>query len=78
MPPSTHASTHASLHTNAHSGCQVGEMMDARYEVFASNGKGVFSTVVRARDTARRDEHGKHPEVAIKLIRSNETMFKVG
>ena len=53
-------------------------MMDARYEVFASNGKGVFSTVVRARDTARRDEHGKHPEVAIKLIRSNETMFKVG
>ena len=56
---------------------QVGEMMDSRYEVFASNGKGVFSTVVRARDTARRDEHGKHPEVAIKLIRSNETMFKV-
>ncbi len=42
---------------------QVGEMMDARYEVFASNGKGVFSTVVRARDTARRDETGKHPEV---------------
>ena len=51
--------------------------MDGRYEVFASNGKGVFSTVVRARDTARaKDEHGRQPEVAIKLIRSNETMFK--
>ena len=50
--------------------------MDSRYEVFASNGKGVFSTVVRARDTARRDIEGRYPEVAIKLIRSNETMFK--
>eukprot|EP00955_Chlamydomonas_euryale_P072375 361381-Chlamydomonas_euryale.AAC.1 len=54
----------------------VGEVMDGRYEVFAHNGKGVFSSVVRARDTARRDEAGKHPEVAIKLIRSNETMYK--
>lgn len=43
--------------------------MDGRYEVFASNGKGVFSVVVRARDMARVDEHGVHPEVAIKLIR---------
>ena len=51
-------------------------MMDSRYEVFASNGKGVFSSVVRARDTARRDEAGNPPEVAIKLIRSNDTMFK--
>lgn len=55
---------------------QVGEMMDGRYEVFASNGKGVFSTVLRARDVTSRDEAGRHPEVAIKLIRSNETMFK--
>lgn len=55
---------------------QVGEMMDGRYEVFASNGKGVFSVVVRARDMARKDEGGAHPEVAIKLIRANETMAK--
>ena len=37
--------------------------MDGRYEVFASNGKGVFSSVVRARDLHRRDEAGQHPEV---------------
>ncbi len=48
---------------------QMGEVMDNRYEVFASNGKGVFSVVVRARDQKRQDEQGNHPEVAIKLIR---------
>jgi hypothetical protein len=29
---------------------QVGEVLDNRYEVFACKGKGVFSTVLRARD----------------------------
>ncbi len=43
---------------------QVGEVMDARYEVFASQGKGVFSSVVRARDlNAARDERLQQPEV---------------
>ena len=43
---------------------QVGEVMDGRYEVFASNGKGVFSSVVRARDMASRDEAGRNAEVS--------------
>ena len=80
---------------------QVGEVMDGRYEVFASYGRGVFGSVVRARDlasaasasavtkAAREKEEGgpgggggagggggKPSEVAIKLIRSNEVMFK--
>lgn len=42
---------------------QVGELMDGRYEALASNGKGVFSSVVRARDISRKDESGQHPEV---------------
>lgn len=32
---------------------QVGEMMDGRYEVFEFKGKGVFSSVLRARDRSR-------------------------
>lgn len=42
---------------------QVGEMMDGRYEVFATHGKGVFSTVLRARDKGQQDALGRHPEV---------------
>ena len=51
---------------------QVGEIMDGRYEVFATHGKGVFSTVLRARD----QKTGNGAEVAIKMIRANETMYK--
>lgn len=47
--------------------------MDGRYEVFATHGKGVFSTVLRARDQQAGDPSS---EVAIKMIRANETMFK--
>ena len=47
--------------------------MDGRYEVFATHGKGVFSTVLRARDQQAGDTS---TEVAIKMIRANETMFK--
>ncbi|EIE27798.1 kinase-like protein [Coccomyxa subellipsoidea C-169] len=57
---------------------QVGEMMDGRYEVFATHGKGVFSTVLRARDKGQQDALGRHPEVAVKVIRSNDVMFKAG
>ena len=41
--------------------------MDDRYEVFDTLGKGVFSTVLRARDTAHKNTLGKHPEVAVKV-----------
>ncbi|GMH38518.1 hypothetical protein BSKO_06402 [Bryopsis sp. KO-2023] len=57
---------------------QIGEILDKRYEVFASKGKGVFSTVLRARDKGRRNPDNEHPEVAIKMIRSNDVMKKSG
>ncbi|GJP67597.1 hypothetical protein CLOP_g24402, partial [Closterium sp. NIES-67] len=52
---------------------RVGEVLDGRYEIAATQGRGVFSTVLKAWDLkeARR-------EVAIKIIRNNETMFKAG
>ena len=53
--------------------------MDARYEVFATHGKGVFSTVLRARDRGGKpDAAGVFPEVAVKVIRANDIMFKAG
>ncbi|KAJ3368637.1 U4/U6 small nuclear ribonucleoprotein prp4 [Allomyces arbusculus] len=50
----------------------VGEVLDGRYTVTATLGKGVFSVVAKATDA----ETGQ--EVAIKLIRNNETMYKAG
>ncbi|KFK43597.1 hypothetical protein AALP_AA1G147000 [Arabis alpina] len=55
---------------------QFGELLDGRYEILATHGKGVFSTVVRAKDT--KAELDEPEEVAIKIIRSNETMHKAG
>ena len=55
---------------------QVGEIMDGRYEVFATHGKGVFSTVLRARDRGAPDAAGRCPEVAVKVIRANDIMYK--
>lgn len=60
--------------------------MNDRYEVFATHGKGVFSTVLRARDRKPVDEKGipipvmgtAFPEVAIKVIRANDLMSKAG
>lgn len=52
---------------------RVGEVLDGRYEVFATHGAGVFSSVLRTRDLA---EGGGGGEVAIKVIRANETMHK--
>jgi hypothetical protein len=51
---------------------RIGEILDSRYEILSSHGSGVFSTVVRARD--RRAGRGDPEEVAIKIIRNNETM----
>jgi len=52
---------------------QTGEVLDQRYTVFGYTGQGVFSNVVRARDVLK----GSH-EVAIKIIRNNEIMHKLG
>ncbi|XP_021854061.1 uncharacterized protein [Spinacia oleracea] len=58
------------------SGFRFGEVLDGRYEITAAHGKGVFSTVVRAKDL--KAGIGDPEEVAIKIIRNNETMFKAG
>ena len=61
---------------------QVGEVIGARYEVFKAHGRGVFSSVLRARDLGATGAGAAPgtpaPEVAIKVIRSNETMYKTG
>jgi len=46
-------------------------MLDKRYSVFGFTGQGVFSTVVRVRDSARANQ-----EAAIKIIRNNEMMYE--
>lgn len=46
----------------------LGELLDGRYHVQSNLGKGMFSGVVRAMDQMNKKL------VAIKLIRSNETM----
>nr|DAD31755.1 TPA_asm: hypothetical protein HUJ06_010606 [Nelumbo nucifera] len=55
---------------------RFGEILDGRYEITAAHGKGVFSTVVRAKDL--KAGRGDPEEVAIKIIRNNETMYKAG
>ncbi|KAF6138893.1 hypothetical protein GIB67_025622 [Kingdonia uniflora] len=55
---------------------RLGEVLDARYEVIAAHGKGVFSTVVRAKDLKPGVDDPE--EVAIKIIRNNDTMYKAG
>ncbi|XP_011495434.1 PREDICTED: serine/threonine-protein kinase PRP4 homolog [Ceratosolen solmsi marchali] len=52
---------------------RVGETLDSRYIVYGYTGQGVFSNVVRARDTARGNL-----DVAVKIIRNNEIMHKTG
>ncbi|KAF4355765.1 hypothetical protein F8388_019164 [Cannabis sativa] len=55
---------------------RFGELLDGRYEITAAHGKGVFSTVVRAKNA--KASNGEPEEVAIKIIRSNDTMYKAG
>lgn len=52
---------------------RVGEILDGRYTVYGYTGQGVFSNVVRARDSARGGA-----DVAVKIIRNNEIMHKTG
>ncbi|KAL9537557.1 hypothetical protein MBANPS3_011670 [Mucor bainieri] len=51
---------------------RIGEVLDGRYQVLANLGRGVFSSVVKAKDQETNED------VAIKLIRNNETMYKAG
>ncbi|CAG8434412.1 1372_t:CDS:10 [Diversispora eburnea] len=46
----------------------LGEILDSRYHVYSHLGKGVFSSVVKAKDTKEEED------VAIKIIRNNETI----
>ena len=49
----------------------LGELLDGRYHVQLNLGKGMFSAVVRAMDSVTKKL------VAIKIIRSNETMYEL-
>ena len=60
---------------------RVGEVLDDRYVVSDTHGRGVFSTVVKARDTlavadASASASGAFGDVAVKVIRANDTMYK--
>ena len=52
---------------------RLGEVLDGRYEIVAAHGKGVYSTVVRAKDL--KAGKSEPEEVAIKIIRNNDTMW---
>ncbi|KAH7890126.1 kinase-like domain-containing protein [Phlebopus sp. FC_14] len=55
----------------------LGEQLDGgRYQVFSSLGKGMFANVVRAR--VLQDSGDSVKEVAIKIIRSQESMQRAG
>jgi serine/threonine-protein kinase PRP4 len=70
---------------------RMGEVLDGRYQVMESHGRGVFSTVVKAKDLqsvvslntdadpqtqTQNVGAGEYSEVALKVIRANETMYK--
>lgn len=63
----------------------LGEVLEGgRYLVQANLGKGMFSSVVKAKDLGEdgkgiyKAEDGDRREVAIKMVRSQESMFKAG
>ncbi len=56
----------------------LGEVLDnGRYHVRANLGKGMFSGVVRAKDLHWKGGEGSE-DVAIKVLRSQESMYKAG
>jgi len=50
-----------------------GDLLDGRYKVVGAAGRGVFSTVLRVRDTVSGNR-----ELVVKVIRNNEVMRKAG
>lgn len=52
---------------------RLGDVLSGRYEVFANQGKGVFSTVLKVRDRL-----GGNKELVLKVIRRNDVMYKAG
>ncbi|KAK7437116.1 U4/U6 small nuclear ribonucleoprotein prp4, variant 2 [Stygiomarasmius scandens] len=57
----------------------LGEQLDGgRYQVFSSLGKGMFANVVRARVLQPEPGEQQGKEVAIKIVRCQESMYKAG
>ncbi|KAE9408946.1 kinase-like protein [Gymnopus androsaceus JB14] len=57
----------------------LGEQLDGgRYQVFSSLGKGMFANVVRARVLLPEPNEATGREVAIKIVRCQESMYKAG
>ncbi|KAH8826165.1 kinase-like protein [Flagelloscypha sp. PMI_526] len=61
----------------------LGETLDGKYHVFSVIGKGMFAVVVKARVVVAEDgtllpDAAPKREVAIKIMRSQETMYKSG
>eukprot|EP01119_Soliformovum_irregulare_P009392 TRINITY_DN2267_c0_g1_i5.p1 TRINITY_DN2267_c0_g1~~TRINITY_DN2267_c0_g1_i5.p1 ORF type:complete len:589 (+),score=159.82 TRINITY_DN2267_c0_g1_i5:167-1933(+) len=52
---------------------RTGEVLNGRYMLLGFYGKGVFSSVVKAKDTHENDR-----EVAIKVLRNNDAMKRMG
>eukprot|EP01121_Diplochlamys_sp_Union-15-3_P008364 TRINITY_DN2220_c0_g2_i1.p1 TRINITY_DN2220_c0_g2~~TRINITY_DN2220_c0_g2_i1.p1 ORF type:complete len:391 (-),score=52.36 TRINITY_DN2220_c0_g2_i1:71-1243(-) len=51
---------------------RIGEVLNKRYQVIGSHGKGVFSNVIEAKDLVTSES------VAIKLLRNNDHMKRTG
>ena len=72
MRSSTTISTYTNTFANillSYLGVRIGEEMDGRYHIYGYTGQGVFSNVVRGRDSERMNQ-----DVAVKIIRSNDMM----
>lgn len=55
---------------------RIGDVLNDRFKVISSAGKGVFSTVVRCVDL--KAAHGEATEVCVKVQRNNEMMRRAG
>lgn len=62
--------------TNTYLVYRSGEVLDSRYQVYGNVGRGVFSTVLRAKDISAGNNSSQ--DVAIKVIRNNDVMLKAG
>ncbi|KAG2389307.1 hypothetical protein C9374_013867 [Naegleria lovaniensis] len=76
--PSAHVNTAVDLYDDPEGYYRftIGEVMNDRYKIEAFLGQGVFSSVVQASDKLAKDPQSQR--VAIKIIRSSETMRKAG